>query len=143
MTKEEYRKAVYPRGEKKEFNDIKKGDIFYVEEPSGEVLNHSEGHMWMLADEDYEQNIIEGRSHILAHYIETPNLTHPEEFVLSTKDFEKIIDKCAKDSAFTYYKSVDSPTRLDTNKREIIRFMTVDGIRYVEKNKEESMKGNV
>ena len=124
-TKEDYRKVVYPNGEKREFNDVKKGDIFYVEEPRGEILTH--------ADEDYEQNIIEGRSHVLAHYIETPSSASPEEFALSTKEFEKIVDKYAKDSAFTYYKSVDSPVRLDT-KQKIVRFMTIDGIKYVEKN---------
>ena len=133
-TKEDYRKAVYPNGEKREFNDVKKGDIFYVEEPRGEILTHSDGNMWMIADEDYEQNIIEGRSHVLAHYIETPSSASPEEFALSTKDFEKIVDKYAKDSAFTYYKSVDSPVRLDTKQKEIVRFMTIDGIKYVEKN---------
>ena len=132
-TKEDYRKAVYPNGEKGEFNDVKKGDIFYVEEPRGEILTHSDGNMWMIADEDYEQNIIEGRSHVLAHYIETPSSASPEEFALSTNEFEKIVDKYAKDSAFTYYKSVDSPVRLDT-KQKIVRFMTIDGIKYVEKN---------
>lgn len=70
---EEYRKAVYSDGSKKEFEEIRKGDVFYVEEPTGEIVHHPDGLFWMIADEGFQPNVIEAKGGVVAHYIAGPD----------------------------------------------------------------------